>query len=148
MEPVTSAISDHNESRPASLVVSATQRDSSISNIKRPYHLSHTHSIADLVSLYFCPWQRDRFPGMRRVILATLPRKYDWSAVQHWRAGRRRLPVPVAEAWVALLQARIATAQALIAALQAHIDETPLPTPRGFMQVDESGRDKRGNWRR
>jgi hypothetical protein len=106
-------------------------------------------STPELAVRYLCAWKDKRhYPGLHRIILATLPRKYTWQAVQHWRAGRRRLPVAVAEAWIALLQSRIAAAQSLVAALQAHIDETPPPQPKGFMRVDESGRDKRGHWRR
>lgn len=48
-------------------------------------------------------------------------RPVTWQAVRHWRKEKRRLPVDVAEAFLAAIEAKVEAGQTLASELRNHI---------------------------
>lgn len=64
------------------------------------------------------PWSIGSYPGHRRAVLAILPRPVTWGAVQHWKTGRKRMPVWACEALADYLERRAAADLALAGRLR------------------------------
>lgn len=88
---------------------------------------------------WFCPWTRDTFPGFRKHILSLLPRSYVWGSVQNWRAGRAKLPPPVARALSEEIRRRCAVGLEIAADLDAAADaeDARVKPLQGFFRVEK-----------
>jgi hypothetical protein len=103
-------------------------------------------------SLCWCfPWDTPLYPGRVRGFLALLPRSYTRQAVWLWCREKRRMPSASARAVADYIEGRCAEGLAIVASLREEADRMDAEPKRlvGVCAVDpESGRDKRGNWRR
>lgn len=95
--------------------------------------------------LWFWPWTVRNYPGKHRGFLALLCRPVTWQAVQHWLAGRTRLPSDIALGLADTIQRRCQAGLALAAELREYAAKAPNGKWNyGFVRVDEvTGRDKR-----
>lgn len=107
-------------------------------------------SLVDLVSDLFFPFTRQCYPGIYRGLVSMMPRHYTDSAIRMWRYGRAQIPIDVAEALARQCFERANALLNVAEQLQSHADKKRAQPRRltGFCAVHESGRDKRGNWRR
>lgn len=67
------------------------------------------------------PWTLRGYPGFHRGVMEIIGQRLTFGAVQHWRAGRRRLPVETAERLLDHISARVAIGQGLIDELTRYI---------------------------
>lgn len=98
--------------------------DNRITLCRRP-----SDDLTDRAVKFLWPWPRRGYPGRYRGFLSSMGRPLTWSAVQHWKAGRNRLPAWAARAMAAQLGERGRIALALEAELLAHaerMDATPM----------------------
>ena len=97
------------------------------------------YTIASRAFHWLCPWTGRTFPGFQRHILSLLPRPYKWSAVQHLRRDRRRMPSSSARALAAAIEVRVIEGQALILELREYADaeDARVKPLHGFFRVEK-----------
>lgn len=102
--------------------------------------------------IHWCfQWADHDYPGRQKGFLALLPRSYTRQAMWTWRSGVRRMPAAVARSLADYIRSRCETGMQIVADLEAHADAIDAEPKRlkGACAVDaETGRDRRGNWRR
>jgi len=110
----------------------------------------HTYSneLASRVIRFLTPWRFKEYRGIKKTITEIIG-DYTWTSLQDWRSGRRRLPLVVAEKFLAALEARKSVLDQLVNELREYRDKLASETrqPSGFEVVrdrDGSGIPKDG----
>ena len=62
------------------------------------YKTKHSNAVTATIEMMAPTRKGNR--GRRRIVLESIGRKVTWGAVQHWMAGRARLPEDVAQRWI------------------------------------------------
>ena len=78
-------------------------------------------TVFERASVWVFPWTRRGYPGFQRGVLSILGRIVTWGAANHWRSGRRRLPVDIAASLVEHIEARSLSGLALVSELRNYI---------------------------
>lgn len=86
-----------------------------------PEKRSDYGTLFERTAQFLYPWTTRDYPGFRRGLMHAMGRVVTWGAVAHWRAGRRRVPLDIAEALLERVCAELAAAKALEAQLAAYI---------------------------
>lgn len=70
------------------------------------------------------PWSLGSYPGHARSVLAILPQRVTWGAIEHWKAGRRFPAAWACEALAAYITSRCEVGLALAAELRVLAEQS------------------------
>ena len=93
-------------------------------------------------------WRRWDYPGRIAGFLSVLPPGLSWNTAKGWLSGRRRPPAWALEAVGDALEARIREGQEILAGVREAAKQASERPRRGNFVDSETGRSKRGHWRR